>query len=71
MLLFRSEEHIHRWCSAWHQPMGGILSLEQVWGLATAWYGEDRRAAGWRRKTPEEARAIFAALGLSSDFWRL
>jgi hypothetical protein len=26
---------------------------------------------GWRRRTPEEARALFDSLGLTGDFWRL
>jgi hypothetical protein len=52
MLLFRSEEHIDRWCAMWGQPRGGTLSLEQGWKLANAWYGDDRRDPDWRRKTP-------------------
>ena len=71
MLLFRSEEHIGRWCRAWNQPHGGLLTPHQVWGLAKAWYGEDRRAATWRRKTKEEARDILHNLGLSDPFWAL
>jgi len=71
MLLFQSEEHIHRWCSKWHQPLGGILSLDQAWRLAREWYEEDRRLPQWRRKTKEEAKAIFGELGLTSDFWVL
>ena len=71
MLLFRSEEHITRWCSLWHQSPGGLLSIEQTWGLAKAWYGEDRRHAEWRRKTKDEAHALFTHLGLVSSFWHL
>ena len=71
MLLFRSEEHIHQWSSRWHQPLGGTLTLRQVWGLAVAWYEDDRRAAQWRRKTKDEAQALFEELGLTSGFWRL
>jgi hypothetical protein len=48
-----------------------VITLERCWQLADAWYGDDRRAPGWRRKTPEEARALFDRLGLSSPFWRL
>ena len=67
MLLFRSEEHVHRWRKRWRQPRGAILSLAQGWGLARAWY-HDRLEPGWR---PEEAEAVFAQLGLRSSFWRL
>ena len=70
MLLFRSEEHVSAWWAAWNQPFGSLLSLMQAWGLAQAWYGEDRRQPAWRRKTAEEALEIFAGLGLASDFWR-
>src|SRR5436305_9251093 len=34
MLLFRSEEHIDRWCAAWRLPRGAILTLETGWRLA-------------------------------------
>jgi hypothetical protein len=71
MLLFRSEEHIERWCTAWHQPRGATLTLEQAWRLAQAWYGPDRRDAAWRRKTVAEAEALFAELGLTGEFWQL
>ena len=46
------------------------MSLPQIWGLAQAWYA-DRLEAGWRRRTPEEAEAVFASLGLTGEFWRL
>jgi hypothetical protein len=71
MLLFRSEEHASSWCAQWGQPHGAFVSLEQVWGLARGWYGDDRRAPTWRRKTPDEARAYLAALGLTEPFWSL
>ncbi|MCC7353032.1 MAG: hypothetical protein IT330_04680 [Anaerolineae bacterium] len=71
MLFFRSEEHVDRWCSLWHQPRGGLLSLQQIWGLARAWYSSDRRDLQWRRKTPDEAQELFSVLGLTGSFWRL
>jgi hypothetical protein len=71
MLLFRSEEHIDRWCEAWAQPRGGTLTLEQGWKLANAWYGKDRRDADWRRKTPDEASAVFEEIGMIGPFWQL
>ena len=70
MLLFRSEEHVHRWCELWSQPFGEMFSLEQQWGLAKAWYS-DRLQSDWRRKTPEEVEALFTELGLTSRFWRI
>ncbi len=71
MLLFRSEEHVDRWCRSWGQRKGGLFSLGQAWGLARAWYSEDRRQPQWRRKTKEEAQQILDDLGLSSPFWKL
>jgi len=70
MLLFRSEEHVRAWCAVWNQPWGGVLTPEQGWGLAKAWYGTDRRDPNWRRKTADEAQEIFAELGLTSPFWK-
>ena len=71
MLFFRSEEHVDRWCSDWNRPRGGILSLDQGWKLALAWYQSDRRDPQWRRKTVDEAQALFTELGLTSPFWNL
>jgi hypothetical protein len=71
MLLFRDEEHIAKWCEEWSQPRGSAFSLEQGWRLARAWYGPDRRARDWRRKTVDEVEALFAELGFTSEFWRL
>jgi hypothetical protein len=70
MLAFRSEEHVDRWCEAKGIPRGALLSIRQLWGLARAWYG-NRLSEDWRRKTPEEAEAIFEEIGLAGPFWKL
>ena len=70
MLLFRSEEHVDRWASARGNSRGAVLTPEQVWGLARDWYG-DRLHPAWRRRTPEEAEALFSSHGLTGPFWRL
>jgi Alkylmercury lyase len=70
MLIFRSEEHIEKWCKAWRLPFGAVLSLEQAWKLADAWY-RDRLSPDWRRRTVYEAHVLFRSLGLTSEFWRL
>lgn len=70
MLIFRSEEHIEKWCKAWRLPLGAVLSVEQTWRLADAWYG-DRLSPDWRRRTVDEAHEVFRSLGLASEFWRL
>jgi hypothetical protein len=69
-LLFRSEDHVDRWCRQWHQPRGAIIELAQQWRLAQAWY-EDRLAFDWRRKAAEEVDALWNTLGFTSSFWSL
>lgn len=70
MLLFRSEEHVMSWYRNQDISTGAILTLEQQWELARLWY-TDRMSADWRRRTPAEAEAVFAGLGLTGEFWRL
>ena len=70
MLLFRSEEHVDDWCKERRNPKGAVLSLEQLWGLASIWH-RDRLQPGWRRRTADEAQDVFSSLGLTGDFWRL
>jgi Alkylmercury lyase len=70
MLLFRSEEHIERWCQQWNQPRGEVISLQQQWRLAQSWYA-DRMQFDWRRKTTEEIKTLWTELGFTSPFWDL
>jgi len=69
MRLFRSEEHLDNWCHSTGQPRGETLSLQQGWQLSS-WY-IDRHKPDWQRKTPAEAQAFFASIGLTSPFWDL
>lgn len=71
MLLFRSEEHIDRWCESWRLARGGVMSLDTGWKLARAWFEGDRRAPEWRRRTVDEVEELFAELSLTGEFWRL
>jgi len=71
MLLFWSEEHVDKWCGDWNLPRGEIIPLDKCNMLARAWYGPDRRDPEWRRRTVDEAEALFAELGFTSAFWRL
>ena len=70
MLAFRSEAHVERWRESLGLPPGALLTPEQQWRLADAWYA-NRLAPDWRPRTPNEAEALFAELGLEDDFWRL
>lgn len=46
------------------------MSIAQAWDLSVKWYG-NRLAPDFRRPTVDEARAIFASVGLTGGFWRL
>jgi hypothetical protein len=70
MLIFRSEVHVDRWCRARDLPRGAILTPDQAWRLAYAWY-KDKVKPEWRRYTPDEAEAILAGIGLTGPFWNL
>lgn len=71
MLLFWSEEHVEKWCKDWVLPPGELIPLDKCWLLAKAWYSPDRREPEWRRRTVDEAEALFAELGFTSSFWCL
>jgi hypothetical protein len=70
MLAFRSEAHVDRWCEQVDLEPGASFPLATAWRLGDAWY-RDRMSPAWRRRTPEEAEALFAELGLEGPFWRL
>jgi len=70
MRLFRSEEHVQAWSAATSIPTGAVFSLEALWTLAQLWF-HDRLALDWRRRTMDEAHALFARAGLTGAFWRL
>jgi len=46
------------------------MTLPQAWDLSQHWYGT-RLDPDFRRPTADEARAIFASVGLTGDFWRI
>ena len=46
------------------------MTLQTGWRLAQLWY-TDKREPRWRRRTLDEAEAVFAGLGLVGEFWRL
>jgi len=71
MHLFRSEEHVDKWCRDWRFERGAIVRLGQCWRLAEAYYAPDRRDPNWRRLTAAESQQLFEKLGLTGAFWRL
>jgi hypothetical protein len=68
MLFFRSEELVAAWCKANDTPLRPLVSIPQLWGLASAWYAT-RLSVESRRPVPGEMRDIFERLGLAGDFW--
>jgi len=68
MLFFRSEERLREWCAARGTTPGPAVSMDQLWGLASQWYGT-RLQPSARRPGPAEMRDIFAGLGLTGAFW--
>ena len=68
MLFFRSGERVREWCRAEGTPVRPLVTIDQLWGLAVAWYATRLEPAS-RRPQPVEMRAIFANLGLGGEFW--
>ena len=68
MLFFRSEERVSEWCGERGVDPRPLVTLPQLWQLATAWYSS-RLDATARRPGPDEVRAIFARIGLADRFW--
>jgi len=50
MLLFRSEESVEKWCAERSLPVNPMITLDQLWEMAQAWYSnrltETRTAFG-------------------------
>lgn len=70
MLIFRSEEHVDRWCGQNNLERGASLTATTAWRLARDWY-HNKVKADWRRHTLEEAETLFASLDLTGPFWNL
>ena len=68
MLFFRSEDLIRQWCTERGAPRRPLVTMEQLWRMATTWYST-RLEADSRRPQADEMRAIFASLGLDDEFW--
>jgi len=69
MLLFQLEDQVQTWCDQTHENRGTLLSIEQVWELSKVWYAH-RMQPDYRGRTAAEAEAVFAQVGLTSDFWK-
>jgi len=49
---------------------GALMTIAQAWDLSQRWYGT-RLDPDFRRPTADQARAIFASVGLTGAFWDL
>ena len=70
VLPFCSESDIDAWSVRHRLPRGRGVPMPQLTGLAARWYGS-HADADWRKWTRAEAQAIFAAAGLTDEFWHL
>jgi hypothetical protein len=68
MLFFRSEDMVRKWCAANGHPVRPLVTIDQLWKLATTWYST-RLQENSRRPKPDEMRSIFTGMGLQGDFW--
>jgi hypothetical protein len=68
MLFFRSEERARDWCASRNVPLRPLVTMAQLWTLATTWYST-RLGGESRRPQADEMRGIFAGIGLDDEFW--
>ena len=61
---------MRNWSELEKIPVGAVFSLDSLSRLAELWFA-DRLSPEWRRRTVDEAHAIFAESGLTGPFWRL
>lgn len=65
---FASEADVDPWCQRHAFPRGAVLTLPALWRFASEWYGAYLQVP-WRKRTGEEARALFKAHGFTGPFW--
>jgi hypothetical protein len=67
---FASETDIDAWCARHAMPRGATMDMSQLWRFASDWYGAYLREP-WRKRTPDEIRALFARHGFTGPFWEI
>ena len=67
---FASEDEVDPWCRRHGLPQGATLTLDALWRFASDWYGAYLDEP-WRKRTPEQARALFDRHGLTGPFWQI
>lgn len=67
---FAHERDIDPWCARHGFPRGAVMSLPALWAFASDWYG-GAVDQPWRKRTPDEVRALFARHGFTGAFWAI
>jgi hypothetical protein len=70
ILFFSAQAKIDAWCTRHGRPKGAVLDIETGILLAERWFG-DYAMPEWRRKTREQALAVFTELRLDPSFWNM
>ena len=70
MLFFRDEQQVRDWSHRHRIAVGDLQPLSRVLELSQRWYADYLRP-DWRKKSVDEARAIFADLGFNHPVWHL
>jgi hypothetical protein len=70
VLPFERLEDVAAWCDRHALPRGDVVPLSRVLLLAREWYGP-YLDADWRKRTVDEAQAVFDRIGLRGTHWRL
>jgi len=65
---FRNEADIDSWCERHASHKGAVMTMADLWRFASDWYG-NYLDLGWRKRTPEEIRAVFTKHHLVGQFW--
>jgi hypothetical protein len=61
---------LQAWLTSNQATKGKVMTLEQAWRLAKAWYADPRLVA-WQPLAREERQAVLSSVGLVGDFWTL
>ncbi len=67
---FRSRQDVDAWCERHGLPHGAVLSLPQLWNFARDWYGAYLDEP-WKKRSRQEAQAVFRRHDLTGPFWDL
>lgn len=70
MSAFRSEAEVRTWLTATGRELGALISPQVLYELGRDWYAT-RLDLDWQPATAERASAMFAAHGLTGEFWAL